>query len=237
MKITIQNIIKKFGDKTAVSIPEFSIADGDIIGLVGNNGAGKTTLFRLLTNLLEADEGTVFFQQDDTTISPAESEDWKKFTGVYLDDSFLLDFLTPEEYFKFVAKIEGIDEDTLQERLSAFTQFMNDEVMQPKLIRDFSAGNKQKIGIIGAMLKQPDLLILDEPFNYLDPSGQNQLKSLLTEYNQKSHATILVSSHNLQFTTDISNRIVLMEKGQILKDLDGKDEQAKAELNAYFYEA
>lgn len=231
MTIKIENLKKTFGDKTAVNIPEFSIASGDILGLVGNNGAGKTTLFRLMLDLLKADEGSVAIEN----INPALSEEWKTFTGAYIDDGFLIDFLTPEEYFDFIAKVNNISKEELDERLAGFTAFMADEIMDlGKYIRDFSAGNKQKIGIISAMIKHPQLLILDEPFNFLDPSSQNILKKMLTDYALESGATILVSSHNLQHTVEISTRIALMEHGVIVKDLPNEGGSAAQELEDYF---
>lgn len=239
MTITVENLKKCFGDKTAVDISGFSIASGEILGLVGNNGAGKTTLFRLMLDLLKADEGTVVFGRgsrvESRDINPALSEEWKVFTGAYIDDGFLIDFLTPEEYFDFVAKVNNIDKETLDERLNAFNALMADEILnQGKYIRDFSAGNKQKIGIISAMIKQPQLLILDEPFNFLDPSSQNVLMRMLVDYSHESGATIIISSHNLQHTVDISTRIALMEHGHIVKDLPNEDGKAAKELEDYF---
>ena len=251
MTIKIENLKKTFGDKTAVNIPDFSIASSDILGLVGNNGAGKTTLFRLMLDLLKADEGSATFEvtrvqeSEDTkereskgtaeSINPALSEEWKTFTGAYIDDGFLIDFLTPEEYFDFIAKVNNINKEQLEERLAGFSAFMADEILnQGKYIRDFSAGNKQKIGIIAAIIKHPQLLILDEPFNFLDPSSQNILKNMLTDYAKESGATILVSSHNLQHTVEISTRIALMEHGTIVKDLPNDNSSAAQELEDYF---
>ena len=209
-------------------------------GLVGNNGAGKTTLFRLLLDLIKADEGQVTMsrQEEDgtlTEIDPAKSEDWKAFTGAYIDEGFLIDFLTPEEYFHFIGKVNGLTEQETDERVDGFSHFMNGEILgQKKLIRNFSAGNKQKIGIISAMLNAPKLLILDEPFNFLDPSSQNHLKNILTEYNAQTGATVLISSHNLTHTVDISGRIALLESGRIIKDLTNTDNSAEKELEDYF---
>jgi len=228
--LKITNLKKTFGEKTAVDIAELGIQEGEIVGLVGNNGAGKTTLFRLCLDLLKADQGNVLINECD----PALKEDWKQTAGSYIDESFLIDFLTPEEYFQFVAKACNIGKDVLNERIAHYETFMSGEIMnQKKLIRDFSAGNKQKIGIIAAMLNQPSLLILDEPFNFLDPSSQNILKTLLQQYNEETNATIVISSHNLQHTIDISTRILLLENGIIVKDLKNGSE-AEAELENYF---
>ena len=229
--LTINNLTKRFGTKVAVNIADYTIAQGTMLGLVGNNGAGKTTLFRLILDLLQADEGTVHI--DD--INVAKSEEWKQHTGAFIDDSFLIDYLTPEEYFYFLGRAYGLKREEIDTRLAPFARFMNGEVLgQKKLIRDFSRGNKQKIGIIGAMLHHPSLLILDEPFNFLDPSSQSVIKHLLAEYNKESGATILVSSHNLNHTTDVCPRIALLENGIIIRDIDNSAHTAEQELESYF---
>lgn len=235
MKIEIDNLRKTFGDTTAADIENFTIADGELLGLVGNNGAGKTTLFRLMLDLAKADSGTITLTDGQTVINPAQSEDWKALTGAYIDEGFLIDFLTPEEYFAFIAKVCQIDKTTTEERIHRFDAFMSGEILgQKKLIRDLSAGNRQKVGIIAAMLNNPRLLILDEPFNFLDPSSQNALKRILQVYNRDTSATILVSSHNLQHTIDISTRIALLEHGAIRRDIDNTQGSAAQELEEYF---
>jgi len=229
--ITISNLKKQFGETCACDIPSFTINNGDILGLVGNNGAGKTTLFRLLLDLLKADDGSVLI--DD--VNPAESEAWKQHVGAYIDEGFLIDFLTPEEYFAFLGKISGIKQSEVDERLQQFDRFANGEVFgQKKLIRNLSAGNKMKVGIISALFRQPKTVILDEPFNFLDPTSQLVLKHLLRDYAANTGATILISSHNLQHTIDISTRIALLEHGQIIRDLPNENGSANAELQEYF---
>ena len=235
MNIIIQNLKKTFGEKTAVNIDSFKINSGEILGLVGNNGAGKSTLFRLILDLIKADEGTVRMMDNTRDINVAETEEWKDWTGAYVDDSFLIDYLTPDEYFQFIARISGKEPNELEQFLEKFKHFMADEISgQKKFIRNLSAGNKQKVGIMAAMLLQPQILILDEPFNFLDPSSQNAIKHLLKKYNEETNATILVSSHNLQHTVDICPRIALLEHGVIIKDIDNKEGQAQRELEDYF---
>lgn len=242
MTVSLINLKKSFNKKIAVNISNIEIADGTILGLVGNNGAGKTTLFRLALDLLKPDSGKTILKfklSDGSTFATdvAVDEEWKKYTGAFIDESFLIDFLSPEEYFEFIAKVNNIDKVTMYERLKTFATFMNGEIIgQKKLIRSMSAGNKQKIGIVSAMLSYPQLLILDEPFNFLDPTSQNILKKLLVEYNNQYGATILVSSHNLSHTIDISNRIIVMEHGQPVKDFAKIDEHAISELKNYFCE-
>lgn len=231
MDITITNLKKYFNKQCACNIPSLTIKKGECIGLVGNNGAGKTTLFRLMLDLLKADEGEVNMGG----IPVSLSEEWKTFTGAYIDESFLINYLTPEEYFNFIARIDNIPIETLHERLAVFDRFMNGEIMgNKKLIRELSAGNRQKVGIIAAMINQPQILILDEPFNFLDPSGQNIIKRLLTDYNKEHDAIILISSHNLQHTIDISDRLLLLEKGELLQDTLNDHGTAVKEIENYF---
>ena len=251
--ITLSNLKKNFGETCACDIPSFTINDGDILGLVGNNGAGKTTLFRLLLDLQKADDGSVtYFIPDNSSeespstplprkeglgvdLNPAETEAWKQHVGAYIDEGFLIDFLTPEEYFAFLAKISGINQHEIDERLQTFERFAAGELFgQKKLIRNLSAGNKMKVGIISALIRRPQTVILDEPFNFLDPSSQMMLKHLLRDYAAETGATILISSHNLQHTIDISTRIALLEHGRIIRDLPNSEGSATAELQEYF---
>jgi ABC-2 type transport system ATP-binding protein len=231
MDINIKNLVKDFGSKRAVDIDRYTVKSGEMIGLVGNNGAGKTTLFRLILDLLKRDEGEITIGE----WSVNETELWKNYTGTFIDDSFLIDYLTPEEFFYFVGKMYNISKSDIDEKLEKFTRFMNDEVMDTKkLIRNFSAGNKQKIGIIAAMLHDPKILILDEPFNFLDPTSQSVIKHMLKDYNERTGATIIISSHNLNHTVDICKRIALLEHGKIIRDIDNSDYSAGKELEDYF---
>lgn len=231
MTVTIENLQKDFGEKKAINIEHYLIQPGQMLGLVGNNGAGKTTLFRLMLDLLKADQGYICINN----MQVNQTEEWKTNTGAFIDDSFLIDYLTPEEYLYFVGKMFGLDKETVDQRITGFERFMNGEVTgQKKLIRNFSAGNKQKIGIMSAMIHRPQLLILDEPFNFLDPSSQSVIKHILKKYNEETGATILISSHNLNHTTDICPRIALLENGVIIRDLANVDNSAEKELEDYF---
>ena len=229
--ITIDKLKKNFGEKIAVDIEHYEINQGDMLGLVGNNGAGKTTLFRIMLDLLKADDGKVIINDIDVS----QSEDWKSITGAFIDDGFLIDYLTPEEYFYFIGKMYGLKKEEVDERLIPFERFMSGEVIgHKKLIRNYSAGNKQKIGIISAMLHYPQLLILDEPFNVLDPSSQSIIKHLLKKYNEEHQATVIISSHNLNHTVDVCPRIALLEHGVIIRDIINENNSAEKELEDYF---
>ena len=229
--IIIDKLKKNFGEKIAVDIEHYEINQGDMLGLVRNNGAGKTTLFRIMLDLLKADDGKVIINDIDVS----QSEDWKSITGAFIDNGFLIDYLTPEEYFYFIGKMYGLKKEEVDERLIPFERFMSGEVIgHKKLIRNYSAGNKQKIGIISAMLHYPQLLILDEPFNFLDPSSQSIIKHLLKKYNEEHQATVIISSHNLNHTVDVCPRIALLEHGVIIRDIINEDNSAEKELEDYF---
>ena len=232
--ITLSQLKKTYGGVTALDVPELTIDEGQIVGLVGNNGAGKTTMMRLILDLIRADHGYATIDGKRVDLYPL----WKTFTGSFLDGSFLIDFYTPEEFFDFIAEAYGIPRDELANRLRTYETLMNDEIMgKGKLIHDHSNGNRQKIGIIGAMLVNPRVLILDEPFNYLDPSSQLVVAKLIREMNRDLGTTVLVSSHNLTSINDLCDRLLLLEKGNLLMDKAHVPGSIDPELEAYFLEA
>lgn len=231
MELTINGLTNIYGDKIVLDIPQQVISSGEIIGLVGNNGAGKTTMLRLMLDLIKADSGNV------CSNGKAVSEDakWKFCTGSYVDKRFLIPFYTPEEFFLFVAKLYNISREDLDSRLEEYRQMMHDEILGTgKQIRHFSEGNQQKIGIIAAMMINPMVLVLDEPFNYLDPSSQIIVAELLKQMNERQGTTVVVSSHNLAYITDVATRILLLEKGKIIKDVPNRNGSALDELKSYF---
>ena len=229
--ITITNLGKAYNQRIVLFIKELVINQGELFGLVGNNGAGKTTLLRLMLDLIKADKGSVVSGEFEV----ARSENWKDYTSSYLDGGFLIDFLTPEEYFHFVGEEYGFSKVEINEKLLDYHDFFKGEILgqRRKLIREFSKGNKQKIGIVSALFTNPQVVILDEPFNGLDPTSQILLKRILVDYNKKTNATMVISSHDLNHITDISNRVALIEKGTIIRDLQN-DGSALAELENYF---
>jgi ABC-2 type transport system ATP-binding protein len=221
---------KAYNGVTVLNIPTIRIPQGESFGLVGNNGAGKTTFFRLILDLIEATTGEVEIDSQKVMRNDA----WKSITGSFLDEGFLIDFLTPEEYFSFVAKLNDKSEGDLVLFLESMKDFFNDEILaSKKLIRDFSKGNQKKIGIAAALIGDPKILILDEPFTALDPSSQIRLKRFLVELQTRFNMTMLISSHDLNHITEVCKRIVVLEKGEIVKDLNTDSDTLK-ELEAYF---
>ncbi|GAB3236421.1 ABC transporter ATP-binding protein [Algoriphagus aestuariicola] len=228
--IQISQLKKQYKEAVVLDVESLEIPSGECFGLVGNNGAGKTTLFRIMLDLVRATAGTVTLNGEDVS----KTEDWKAKTGAYLDEHMLLAYLTPDEYFQTLRKIYGLSEADLKLHLDKFVELFNDEVLgKKKYIRDLSKGNLKKVGIAAALMGNPEVVFLDEPFENLDPSSQIRLKKLILREKENSKVTFLISSHDLNHVTEICDRIVLLEKGKVIRDLREKAEMM-AELDAYF---
>lgn len=228
--IQIETLSKKYQNNTVLQIDTLHIPQGECFGLVGNNGAGKTTLFSLLLDLIQANTG----QAKINAIPVASSEDWKPLTSSFLDDSFLISYLKPEEYFYFIGSLRGWNQQTVDDFLIQFTELFNDEIIgRNRYIRDLSKGNAKKVGIVGALIGYPQVIILDEPFANLDPSTQIRLKQLLKKYLSEHQTTLLISSHDLQHTVEVCDRIVVLDKGKIIKDTP-TTETTLQELELFF---
>lgn len=228
--ITVNNALKAYNGTTVVNIPQLYIGPGEMIGLVGNNGAGKTTFFRLLLDLVRIDQGEILSQEKNV----AHTEDWKNYTAAYLDEGFLINYLTPEEYFYFVGNLNNRSKADVDEFLHSFESFFDGSILNSgKYIRDLSKGNQFKVGIAACLLQDPAVLILDEPFANLDPSSQMRLIKMLKEMKNRRQMTVFVSSHDLNHVTDACDRILLMEKGRIIKDIESTDDTLH-ELETYF---
>jgi ABC-2 type transport system ATP-binding protein len=230
--IHIKNISKVYGAAKVLNIEELNISKGETFGLVGNNGAGKTTLFSLLLDLIEPSSGSIEIDG----IQVNKSEDWKNKVSAFIDDSFLIGYLTPEEYFYFIGELRGQNKASVDEFLKQFSDLFNGEILAAgKYIRDLSKGNQKKVGIVGALIGQPEIIVLDEPFANLDPSTQIKLKNLIKIWSQDTNTTFLISSHDLSHTTEVCNRIVVLNKGELVKDIQTNPETLK-DLENYFAE-
>ena len=228
--IQISQLKKQYKEAVVLDVSSLEIPKGECFGLVGNNGAGKTTLFRIMLDLVRATSGAVTILEEDVS----KTENWKAKTGAFLDEHMLLAYLTPDEYFETLRKIYGLSEADLKLHLDKFVELFNDEVLgKKKYIRDLSKGNLKKVGIAAALMGSPEVVFLDEPFENLDPSSQIRLKKLILQEKENSNLTFLISSHDLNHVTEICDRIVLLEKGKVIRDLREKAEMM-AELEAYF---
>ena len=231
MRIDILNLEKKQHEEFVLSIPELYIPEGQSFGLVGNNGAGKTTLLRLILDLIKSDKGSVSIG----TILVATDNTWKEQVGAYLDESFLIDYLTPREFFSFIGSLHNLTREEVDASVEPFRNFLTNELLMPRAsyIRDLSTGNAKKVGIVAALFTNPHVVILDEPFANLDPRSQIALKTLLRERTQKFGMTLLVSSHDLTHVTEVCSRIVVLEDGQVIQDIN-TEKDTLAKLENYF---
>ncbi|MCK5337704.1 MAG: ABC transporter ATP-binding protein [Bacteroidales bacterium] len=228
--IDVKDLSKAYHENVVLNIPALNIPKGESFGLVGNNGAGKTTFFRLILDLIRPTSGAVYIHSE----SVMGSIEWKRFTGSYLDEGFLIDFLSPEEYFEFLADINGISKGDVKEFYDTFEEFFNNEVLgKKKFIRELSSGNQKKVGIAAALMTKPELLILDEPFNSLDPTTQIRLKNILKKIQEDRKVTALISSHDLIHVTEVCERIVVLEAGDIVHDIKTTSSTLK-DLEKYF---
>lgn len=228
--IQASNLKKAYNGVTVLNIDNLEIPKGQSLGLVGNNGAGKTTFFSLLLDLIQPSSGKI----TSNGIIVTESEAWKPFTSSFMDEGFLIGYLTPEEYFYFVGELRNWNKADVDSFLLKYVDFFNDEILnKKKYIRDLSKGNAKKVGIIAALIGNPEVVILDEPFANLDPTTQIRLKKIIKELADDTNVTVLVSSHDLQHTVEVSHRIVVLNKGEIVKDILPTTETLK-ELEAYF---
>ena len=224
------NLTKTYNEQEVLNLPNLKISKGETFGLVGNNGAGKTTFFRLILDLIRSTSGEIKINNENV----AKNDDWKKITGSFLDENFLIDFLTTEEYFEFLANIHQLPKGDLEKFYEDFETFFNNEILnKKKYIRELSQGNQQKVGIAGALFTKPDILVLDEPFNGLDPTTQIRLINLLNNLKDQTSITMLISSHDLSHVTEVCERIVVLHEGKIYNDIK-KSSTTLKELEEYF---
>ena len=229
--IQVNNLTKTYNNGVkVVNISNLEIPKGQSFGLVGNNGAGKTTFFSLLLDLIQPTSGFII----NNNIQVNTSEAWKPFTSAFIDESFLIGYLTAEEYFYFIGDLRNQNKADVDALLEKHKEFFNDEILNSKkYLRDLSKGNMKKVGIIAALIGNPEVIILDEPFANLDPTTVNRLKKIIKELGENPDVTVLVSSHDLVHTVEVCERIVALNKGEVVKDIVTSEETLK-ELEAFF---
>lgn len=228
--ITVQNLTKKYCESIVLNIENLEIPKGQSFGLVGNNGAGKTTFFSLLLDLIQPSTGHI----NNNGVQVDASEAWKPFTSAFIDETFLIGYLTPEEYFYFIGELRGQNKADVDNMLAGFEDFFHGEILgQKKYLRDLSKGNQKKVGIVAAFIGDPEVIILDEPFANLDPTTQIRLKGIIKDLAVSKEVTVLVSSHDLIHVTEVCERIVVLSKGELVKDIQTSKETLK-ELEVFF---
>jgi ABC-2 type transport system ATP-binding protein len=228
--ISVQALKKSYKNVPVLDVDQLFIGQNESFGLVGNNGAGKTTLFRTILDLIRPSEGKVEINGKNVQ----GNDEWKSYVGSFLDEGFLIPYLTPDEYFKFVGELHRYSDADLKNFLEKFEELFNGEIIgKNKYISDLSKGNLKKVGIAAAFMGNPQIIMLDEPFENLDPTSQIRLKNLIQQERKQRNITYLISSHDLNHVTEICERIVILEKGKVLKDIKGSH-NTLAELEEYF---
>ena len=228
--ISVQNLTKKYGESIVLNIENLEIPKGQSFGLVGNNGAGKTTFFSLMLDLIQPTTGHIV----NNGVQVDSSEAWKPFTSAFIDETFLIGYLTPEEYFYFIGELRGRNRADVDNLLGGFEDFFNNEILgQKKYLRDLSKGNQKKVGIVASFIGDPEVIILDEPFANLDPTTQIKLKGIIKDLTANKGVTVLVSSHDLIHVTEVCERIVVLNKGELVNDIRTSTETLK-ELEVFF---
>ncbi|WP_074411482.1 ABC transporter ATP-binding protein [Streptococcus suis] len=210
--IQFDHITKTYGETIALDDLNLTIESGEIFGLIGHNGAGKTTTISLLTSIIEASYGTISVDG----LNLEENRDEVKKRIAYVPDSpdiFLN--LTAFEYWHFMGKVYGVEKDTVDDRIAKLSSLFDMTARQHEPIDSFSHGMRQKTIIIGALIPNPDIWILDEPLTGLDPQASFDLKQMMKEHAQSGH-TVLFSTHVLSVAEQLCDRIAILRKGQLI---------------------
>jgi len=208
--LEVQNLTKKFNNNIVLYNINFKVNKGEIVGILGPNGSGKSTLLKIILGIIKPDSGKVSVFNYDSKYDDLKI---KEITGYVPEEIKLYEFLTGFEFLKFVAEIRGIND---FQKIENFIKAFEIEDKINDMIATYSLGMKQKISIISALLHKPKLLLLDEPFNGLDPKSAKILKDIIM--NLKQDSIILISSHILEIIQTICDRIILINKGKIILD-------------------
>ena len=218
MSLQIIDLTKKFGEQTALNNINLNIKKNEIVGLLGPNGAGKSTLMKSITGVLKIETGQILFQGKDISQSPIES---KKNIGFLPENNPLYQDMFVKEYLNFVANIHKIS----YKRVEEVIDLVGITTEKSKKISQLSKGYKQRVGLAQAIIHQPDLLILDEPTNGLDPNQIIEIRNLVKEISLEK--TIILSTHIMQEVEALCSRVILIHKGNILQDCSIEDFKGK----------
>lgn len=209
MSLQISNLTKKFGDQTALNNVSLNIEKNEIVGLLGPNGAGKSTLMKSITGVIKIDNGQILFNNKDISTYPIEA---KQNIGFLPENNPLYLEMFVKEYLQFVANIHKIP----SQRVDEVIELTGITPEKSKKISQLSKGYKQRVGLAQAILHQPDLLILDEPTNGLDPNQIIEIRNLIKEISKDK--TIILSTHIMQEVEALCSRVILIHKGNIIQD-------------------
>jgi len=210
--VSLRGLVKRFGDKVAVSPFDLSVPAGSFYGLVGPNGAGKTTTLSMLTGLLRPDGGAAFVDGVDVWAQPQQA---KSLLGVLADGVRLFDRLSGLQLVTYAGRLRGMPADEVASRANDLLRVMDLEADAGKLVVDYSAGMRKKIGLACAMIHAPHVLVLDEPFEAVDPVSAANIRDILTQY-VSGGGTVLVSSHVMDLVQRMCSHVAIISAGQLL---------------------
>lgn len=210
--ISVENISKTYGDKKVIDDISLNIKDGEIFGFLGHNGAGKTTTIKMITGITKQNSGTIKINGINTLENSIES---KKQFGYVSDSPDMFLRLNGIEYLNFIADIYGVSENDRQERIKNYANQLEMSQALGDKIQSYSHGMRQKIVLIGALIHDPSVWILDEPLTGLDPKSSYILKEMMREHADKGN-TVFFSTHVLEVAEKICDRVAIINKGKII---------------------
>ena len=229
--ITLSNVQKSYGSHQVLNDVSLNVRKGEIYGLIGKNGAGKTTIFKIILGLTEYEQGRL-------RIAGSKSErdllQARRKIGFFIGKNFL-DYLSAGENLEYYRRMKGIKDKSETERVLKLVGLQNANGK----FSDFSMGMKQRLGIANAMLGNPEIVILDEPVNGLDPQGIADIRNLIVSLNKELGTTFIVSSHILGELEHTANRFGIIDGGRVLKEIthdDLKVRSSKIEISVDDYE-
>lgn len=205
--LKVKDVVKKYGDLVAVNHLSFEVLDGEIFGLLGLNGAGKTTTFRMVLGLIDDYSGEITLDGKKIDYSISDK------IGFLTEERSLLLKLTVLEQITYYGVLKGIEEDKIQEKLDYWLDKFDIKEYKNKKIKELSKGNQQKVQFISAIINEPKLLILDEPFSGLDPINVELFKKIILELKEKG-TSIIFSSHRMEHVELFCDRLVVLVKGK-----------------------
>lgn len=217
--ITLNNISKSFGGMRAVRDLSVTINNGEIFGLVGPNGAGKTTTIKMMTGILRPDEGKIFINKYDITEDPIKA---KAILGYVPDKTFLYEKLTAREFLIFIASMYGIEKSEALTGIEKLLDVFGIKDIEDELIESFSQGMRQRLLFTSALIHNPEVLLIDEPFMGIDPFGVRMLKGVITELSTKG-VTIFLATHSLHIAEDLCHRVGFINKGSLISIKDREE--------------
>lgn len=209
-----QNLTKSYGGKTVVSGLSFQVREGEVVGLLGPNGAGKTTAFYLTIGLIAPESGNVYFQNKDVTESPIHQRA-RLGMGYLAQEPSVFRHMTVEENILCILETLPLNRAERKQRLEELLQELHLEKLAKKKAVSLSGGERRRLEITRALVKQPSLLLLDEPFANIDPLAVNDVKKMIRHLKEKG-ISILITDHNAREIFSIVDRSYLLQEGKVL---------------------